>query len=183
MNFPIDTIPSSYVWSVLRTLEWLSQVSVSHIQLNAIVTFYCERHLRVSHVLSCLFRQLYINQCKFHMSCLIPRSSSTCTACTTTYYRFFNIWNKLLKCTYLHLSLFHSNVSNIQQWLLVSWKASWVVVTWNSLCEQTDWQKRLKTLPSRNFVLQWNSTCQRWRKKNHAVRKYKNIIAQCTLTF
>ena len=31
------------------------------------------------------------------------------------YYRFFNIWNKLLNCTYLHLSLFHSNVSNIQQ--------------------------------------------------------------------
>ena len=39
---------------------------------------------------------LYISQCKFLMSCLIPRSSSTCTACTTAYYRFFNIWNKLL---------------------------------------------------------------------------------------
>ena len=33
------------------------------------------------------------------------------------YYRFLNIWNKLLKCTYVHLSLFHSNVSNIQQTL------------------------------------------------------------------
>ena len=39
---------------------------------------------------------------------LIPRSSSMCTACTTTYYRFFNIGNKLLKCPYVHLSLFHS---------------------------------------------------------------------------
>ena len=45
----------------------------------------------------------------------IPRPSSTYTACTTMYYRFFNIWNKLLKCTYIHLSLFHSNLSNIQQ--------------------------------------------------------------------
>ena len=112
MNFPIDTLPSSYVWSALRTLEWLSQVLESHIQLNAIVTFCCERHLRVSHVFSCLFRQVYINQCKFH---IISSSHSTCTACTTTYYRFFNIWNKLLKCTYIHLSLFHSNQSNIQQ--------------------------------------------------------------------
>ena len=111
MNFSIDTIPSSYLWSALRTLEWLSQVLVSHIQLNAIVTFCCERHLRVSHVFSCLFRQLYINQCKFH---IISSSHSTCTACTTKYYRFFNIWNKWLKCTYVHLSLFHSNVSNIQ---------------------------------------------------------------------
>ena len=51
---------------------------------------------------------LYINQYNFHMSCLIPRSSSTCTVCTTMYYRFFNIWNKLLKCTYVHLCLFHS---------------------------------------------------------------------------
>ena len=45
---------------------------------------------------------------------LIPRSSSTCTACTSTYYKCFNVWNKLLKCTYVHLSLFHSNISNIQ---------------------------------------------------------------------
>ena len=30
------------------------------------------------------------------------------------YSRFFNICNKLLKCTYVYLSLFHSNVSNIQ---------------------------------------------------------------------
>ena len=112
MNFPIDTIPSSYVWTVLRTLERLSQVSVSHIQLNIIVTFCCKRHLRVSHVFSCLFRQMYINQCKFH---IISSSHSTYTTCTTTYYRFFNIWNKLLKCTYIHLSLFHSNISNIQQ--------------------------------------------------------------------
>ena len=73
---------------------------------------------RTSHPFSYLFRRVYINQCKFHMLCLIPRSSSTCTACTTMYYRFFNIWNQLLKCTYIHLSLFHSNVSNIQQhWL------------------------------------------------------------------
>ena len=96
-------------------LNVLSQVSASHIQLNAIVTFCCERHLRVSHVFSCLFRQLYINQCKIHMSCLIPRSSSTCTACITMHYRFFNVWNKLLKCTYVHLCLLHSKlVSNIQ---------------------------------------------------------------------
>ena len=67
MNFPIDTIPSSYVWSMLRTLEWLSQVLESRIQRNAIVTYYCERHLRVSHVFSCLFRQVYISQCKFHI--------------------------------------------------------------------------------------------------------------------
>ena len=114
MNFSTDTIPSSYVWSASRTLEWLSQVLESHIQLNAIVTFCCERHLRVSHVFSCLFRQLYINQCKFH---IISSSHSTCTACTTMYYRFFNIWNKLLKCTYIHLSLFHSNISNIQHFV------------------------------------------------------------------
>ena len=74
----------------------------------------CERHLRVSHVFSCLFRQLYINQCKFH---IISSSHSTCTACTTMYYRFFNV--KWLKCTYVHLSLFHSNVSNIQHLPLV----------------------------------------------------------------
>ena len=47
MNFPIDTIASSYVWSALRTLEWLSQVLRSHIQLNAIVTYCTEWHLRV----------------------------------------------------------------------------------------------------------------------------------------
>ena len=52
---------------MLRTLEWLSQVLESHIQLNAIDTYSCKRHLRVSHVFSCLFRQLYISQCKFHM--------------------------------------------------------------------------------------------------------------------
>ena len=84
----------------------------SHIQLNAIVTYYCERHLRVSHAFSCLFRQVYISQYKFH---IISSSHFTCTACTSMYYRFFNLWNKLLKCTYIHLSLFHSNVSNIQQ--------------------------------------------------------------------
>ena len=70
---------------------------------------------RTSNPFSSLFRHVYINQCKFHISCLIPRSSSFCTACTTMYYRFFKVWNKLLKCTYVHLSLFHSNVSNIQQ--------------------------------------------------------------------
>ena len=62
MNFPIDTIPSSYEWSMLRTFEWLS-IS-SWMQLSPLCY---ERHLRVSHVFSCLFRQLYINQCKFHM--------------------------------------------------------------------------------------------------------------------
>ena len=123
----IDTIPSSYVCSRLRTLEWLSQVLESHIQLNAIVTFCCERHRRVSHVFSCLFRQVYINQCKFH---IISSSLSTCTACTTTYYRFFNVWNKLLKCTYVHLSLFHSSVSNIQQVKGVSLPDN-VTVIWN----------------------------------------------------
>ena len=55
MNFSIDTIPSSYVWSTLRTLEWPSQVSssvrISLIQLNAIVTYCTEWHLRV---ISCL---------------------------------------------------------------------------------------------------------------------------------
>ena len=55
MKFQIDTIPSSYVWSVLGTLEWLSQVSssvrISLIQLNAIVTYCTEWHLRV---ISCL---------------------------------------------------------------------------------------------------------------------------------
>ena len=81
MNF--DTIPSLYVWS----LVWLSQVLESHIQLNAIVTFCCGRHLRVSHVFSCLFRQLYINQCKFH---IISSSHSTCTTCTIMYYKSFN---------------------------------------------------------------------------------------------
>ena len=30
MNFSIDTIPSSYVWSALGTLEWPSQVCKSH---------------------------------------------------------------------------------------------------------------------------------------------------------
>ena len=69
------------------------------------------KDMRVSHVFSCLFRQMYIRQCKFH---IISSSHSTCTAWTTMYYRFFNVWNKLLKCTYVHLSLFHSNVSNIQ---------------------------------------------------------------------
>ena len=85
---------------------------LSDIQLNAIVTFCCERHLRVFHVFSCLFRQIYISQCKFH---IINSSHSTWTACTTMYYRFFNIWKRLLKCTYVHLSLFHSYVTNIQQ--------------------------------------------------------------------
>ena len=115
MNFSIDTAISSYVWSMLRTLEWLFQVLESLIQLNAFLTYYCKRHLIV---ISCLllsiqtfvYKPMYIPYVH-----LIPRSSSTCTAYTTTYYRFFNVWNKLLKCTYIHLCLFHANVSNIQQ--------------------------------------------------------------------
>ena len=39
VNFSIDTAINSYVWSTLRTLEWLSQVLESLIQLNAIVTY------------------------------------------------------------------------------------------------------------------------------------------------
>ena len=58
MNSSIDTVPSSYVWSALRTLEWLSQVLESLIQLNAIVTYYCERHLRV---ISCLLLSIQTN--------------------------------------------------------------------------------------------------------------------------
>ena len=93
----------------------------------------CNCHLFVvkdiwemSHVFSCLFRQVYINQCKFH---IISSSHSTCTACTTMYYRFFNVWNKLLKCTYVHLSLFHSNLSNIQLevWNWYIWRACFVI--------------------------------------------------------
>ena len=79
---------------------------------------------RTSHPFSCLFRRVYINQCKCHMSCLIPRSSSTCTACTTTYYRFFNVWNKLLK--YICVC-FIRNISNIQQ------TPSWAIQIWSAL--------------------------------------------------
>ena len=69
MNFSIDTIPRSYVWSMLRTLEWLSQVLESLIQVNAIVTYCTEWHLRV---ISCLLFHccicIYISQCKFHVN-------------------------------------------------------------------------------------------------------------------
>ena len=90
----------------------ISSVKISHpAECNCHLLY---RMTSESYLMSSLpLLHLYISQCKFHISCLIPRSSSTCTACTTMYCRFFNVWNKLLKCTYVHLSLFHSNVSNI----------------------------------------------------------------------
>ena len=91
VNFSIDTAISSYVWSASRTLEWLSQVlKISHpaeCNCHLLYRMTSESYLMSSLPLLCL----YISQCKFHISSLIPRSSSTCTACTTTYYRFFNI--------------------------------------------------------------------------------------------
>ena len=69
MNFSIDTIPSSYVWSALRTLDWSSQV------LESLSYYYsCQEQLspfvvkdiwELSHVISLL--QMYISQCKFPM--------------------------------------------------------------------------------------------------------------------
>ena len=105
---------NSYVWSVSRTLEWLSQVSRFSHPAECNCHLLC-RMTSESYLMSSLpFLHLYISQSKFHMSCLIPRSSSTCTACTTMYYRSFNVWNKLLKM-YIHTSEFVSIFNTFQQ--------------------------------------------------------------------
>ena len=98
-TFPLTQYPA-HMCEVCQELlnDYLKYLISSWMQLSPFVM------KEVSHVFSCLFRQVYINQCKFH---IINSSHSTCTACTTTYYRFFNIWNKWLKCTYVHLCLFH----------------------------------------------------------------------------
>ena len=112
----------------------ISSVKISHpAECNCHLLY---RMTSESYLMSSLpLLHLYISQCKFHISCLIPRSSSTCTACTTMYYRFFNIWNKLLKCTYVHLSLFHSNVSNIQQLVVMILKYMLRVRLLKGLCQ------------------------------------------------
>ena len=98
-------------WMIISSVKSLSYYYSCQEQLSPFVV---KDIWELSHVLSCLFRQVYINQCKFLMSCLIPRSSSTYTACTTMYYKFFNVWNKLLR-VYIRTSVFvYSNVSNIQ---------------------------------------------------------------------
>ena len=96
-----------------------SWMTISSVKISCPAECNCHLLYRMTYesylMSSLLLLPVYINPFKFLMSCLIPRSSFTCTACTSMYYKFFNIWNKLLKCTYVHLSLFHSNVSNIQQ--------------------------------------------------------------------
>ena len=91
-----------------------SYVRISLIQLNAIVTFCVGRLLRVISYLLFLLLCVYISQCKFHpfISFQDHHPLVQHVLLHTTGSSMYEI--KLLKCTYVHLSLFHSNVSNIQ---------------------------------------------------------------------
>ena len=107
-----------YVWSALETLEWPSQV------WGSLIYYYsCQEQLspfvfndiwELSHDFSCLFMHLYINQCKFHMFIShqdhhpLVQHVLLRTPVPSTYEINSN------ECTYIHLWLFHSNVSNIQ---------------------------------------------------------------------
>ena len=104
MNFLIYTIPSSYVWNTLETLEWPSQVtdlsakSKSHPIHEQLIVW----HLRV---ISCLLKSLqtFVDINVNSIPYIILHLYSNVT--TSTRKKFF-------KCTYVHLCLFHLKLFN-----------------------------------------------------------------------
>ena len=78
--------------------SWMTiwSVRISHLLLfqpRAILTLFMNNSFNdiweLSHVVSCLFRYLYINQCNSYIQLSHPLVQHTCTS---TYYNFYNIW-------------------------------------------------------------------------------------------